>query len=298
MLFTDATDKFITHCQSVMNLSDHTIRAYRSDLSKAEHFWGCQHELSRVTKDDLKSYIRHQREQCKSKESSIKRRIASLKLLFRWACRDSLIAFNPFDGLHEKIRLPRRLPRALDGKEIRSLKSAVSTRRKEDDIDTACKKVAISLLLETGIRVSELTSIRLEDVSISDQFIKIHGKGNRQRLVYFLSSSLQLSMQSYLQKRKHLASARNNLLAIADGSSVTPPRIRAWLKTIATDAGIARRVTPHMLRHTCATHWLESGLDIRHVQKLLGHHSISTTEIYTHVSDQWLRKALAKVSSG
>lgn len=298
MLFADATEKFIEHCRSGMNLSEHTLKAYKSDLKAAQSFWKAQREVSHIDKENLRDYIRHQREWCKSKESSIKRRVASLKLLFKWAHRESLTRSNPFDGLHERIRLPGRLPRALDGNDASRLKSAVGTMKKSDDIDAACKKISIHLLLETGIRVSELTSIRLEDVSVSDKSIKIMGKGNRQRLVYFLSNGLGLSMQSYLRKRADEAVAHNNLLALRCGDQVKPPRIRAWLRGTASDAGIGNPVTPHMLRHTCATHWLESGLDIRFVQKLLGHHSISTTEIYTHVSDQGLRKALARANGG
>lgn len=296
MLLTNAIDQFIKHCQSVMNLSEHTLRAYISDLKKAESFWYTKRKIDHITKEDLQNYIYHQREQCNAKESSIKRRIASLKLLFKWAHREELIKANPFDNLHEKIRLPGRLPKALDRKDSKRLKAAICTIGRYDNIDTACKKIAVHLLLETGIRVSELTNISLSDISISDQSIKIRGKGNRQRLVYFLSNDLGQSIKNYLKKRHNLLIDNNSLLTTQNGKSVTPPQIRLWLKTIANEARINQRVTPHILRHTCATLWLESGLDIRYVQKLLGHHSISTTEIYTHVSDQGLRKALTRAN--
>lgn len=281
-----------------MNLSDHTLRAYENDLKKAETYWGHHRQLGQITKNDLRNYIRHQREEHESRESSIKRRIASLKLLFKWAHHEAMVETNPFDGLQEKIRLPKRLPRALDRRDAQCLVTAVKTIKRKDNLDTSCQKIAIRLLLETGIRVSELTSIRLEDISISDRSIKIHGKGNRQRLVFFLTNEMVLFMQTYLQKRKPSGSNRSDLLLTGDGSIVKPPKVRKWLKTTSNDAGISRHVTPHMLRHTCATQWLESGLDIRYVQKLLGHHSISTTEIYTHVSDQGLRDALIKVNGG
>lgn len=298
MLFTEARDQFITHCRSAMTLSDHTLRAYESDLKKAEVYWIQYQKLCDIAKGDLRNYIRYQRVDCKSKESSIKRRLASLKLMFKWAHHEAFVASNPFDGLHEKIRLPKRLPRALDRKDAQRLTSAVSTIRQNDHLDKACQKIAILLLLETGIRVSELTSIRLEDISLSDLSIKIHGKGNRQRMVYFLSKKVSQSMQTYLNKRRQKESNRHDLLITSDGAIVKPPKVRSWLKSISSEAGISRHVTPHMLRHTCATQWLESGLDIRYVQKLLGHHSISTTEIYTHVSDQGLRDALTKANGG
>lgn len=298
MLFTEACDQFITHCRSAMTLSDHTLRAYESDLRKAEAYWIQYRTLCDIAKGDLRNYIRHQRVDCKSKESSIKRRLASLKLMFKWAQHEAMVESNPFDGLLEKIRLPKRLPRALDRQDAQRLRSAVSSIQKDDNLDTACRKIAILLLLETGIRVSELTGIRLEDISLSDRSIKIHGKGNRQRMVYFLSSKVSQHLQTYLGKRKQAGSNQHNLLITRDEAIVKPPKIRSWLKTIASEVGINRHVTPHMLRHTCATQWLESGLDIRYVQKLLGHHSISTTEIYTHVSDQGLRDALIKAQGG
>lgn len=295
MLFINASNLFIKHCQAVMNLSDHTLRAYTSDLKKAENFWLERKKITKIKKEDLRDYILYQRDKCQLKESSIKRRIASLKLLFKWAHTENLIAANPFDELHEKIRLPGRLPRALDKRDSNRLKAAIYQIRKSDNIETACKKIAIHLLLETGIRVSELTSIQIADISISDQSIKIKGKGNRQRLVYFLSSDLKISIQNYLKKRLSFSSD-DTFLSIKTKKNITPPHVRLWLKAIASEANIKQRVTPHMLRHTCATQWLEAGLDIRYVQKLLGHHSISTTEIYTHVSDQGLRKALMKAN--
>lgn len=298
MLFAEARNQFIAHCQSAMNLSGHTLRAYESDLKKAETYWKQYGQICQIEKNDLRNYIRHQREGCKSKESSIKRRIASLKLMFKWAQHEALVESNPFDGLQERIRLPKRLPRALDRQDAQRLVSAVRTIRRKDTLDMASRKIAILLLIETGIRVSELTGIKLEDLSLSDRSIKIHGKGNRQRMVYFLSIKVSQSLQAYLDQRKRAQSNQHNLLITGDGSIVKPPKVRSWLKAIASEVGISRHVTPHMLRHTCATQWLESGLDIRYVQKLLGHHSISTTEIYTHVTDQGLREALARVNGG
>jgi len=295
MIFNSAANLFIQHCRAVMNLSDHTLRAYTSDLKIAENFWPERKKITKIKKEDLRNYIFHQRDKCQSKESSIKRRIASLKLLFKWAYAEKLITTNPFDGLHEKIRLPGRLPKALDKKDSNRLKVAIYQIRKNDNIESACKKIAIHLLLETGIRVSELTNIQISDISISDQSIKIKGKGNRQRLVYFLSSDLKISIQNYLKKRLSFSSD-DAFLSIKTQKNITPSKIRLWLKAIAIEANIKQRVTPHMLRHTCATQWLEAGLDIRYVQKLLGHHSISTTEIYTHVSDQGLRKALMRAN--
>ncbi|MBV2183025.1 MAG: tyrosine-type recombinase/integrase, partial [Rhizobium sp.] len=165
---------------------------------------------------------------------------------------------------------------------------------KSDTFDDLANKTAIHLLLDTGIRIGELASIRLEDISLPDRCLKIHGKGNRQRFVYLFPKPLYRTLSDYLSKRRNLDVKCERFFINSAGFALTPPRIRVSLHELAGHAGIDRHVTPHMLRHTCATQWLEAGLDIRYVQKLLGHQSISTTEIYTHVSDQGLRDALLR----
>lgn len=294
MLFSIARTSFGNHCRSVLTLSKDTVRAYDTDLRNAERFFGVARRLDEISKDDLRGLIRYLREERLFTETSIKRRVASLKLLFRWATRETVIATNPFDMLDERIRLPKRLPRALDRHDANLLRRALVPTDK-DEFDEWAAKTAIHLLLGTGVRIAELSNIRISDVSLSDRCIRITGKGNRQRLVYLLSPGLFTSVDDYMSKRQDVWLDRNRLLITASGLDMTPQRVRAALHQMVTDTGIERRVTPHMLRHTCATQWLESGLDIRYVQKLLGHQNISTTEIYTQVTDIGLREALARI---
>jgi integrase/recombinase XerD len=281
-----------------MSLSEHTLKAYGSDLKDIEKQFGSRKKISGVTKEELRQYIRHLREQRKFKETSIKRRVACMKLLFRWALRESAITANPFDTLDERIRLPKRLPRALDRCDVNQLRKAIAPVNRNDNFDAQCRKAAIQLLLDTGIRVGELANIRIEDISLPDRCLKVHGKGNRQRLVYLLSAPLYRSLVGYLSSRQKIVTHSERLFVTEAGLDLTPQRVRVSLHEFAVTAGINRHLTPHMLRHTCATQWLEAGLDIRYVQKLLGHQSISTTEIYTHVSDQGLREALLRASGG
>lgn len=295
MLFSSARTSFGNHCRSVLTLSKDTVRAYDTDLRNAERFFGVARRMDEISKDDLRGLIRYLREERQFTETSIKRRVASLKLLFRWATRETVIATNPFDTLDERIRLPKRLPRALDRHDVNLLRRALVPAIK-GEFDELAAKTAIQLLLGSGIRIAELSNIRIADVSLSDRCIRITGKGNRQRLVYLLSPMLFTALDDYLSKRQEVWLERNRLFITSSGLELTPQRVRAALHQIVADAGIERRVTPHMLRHTCATQWLENGLDIRYVQKLLGHHSIATTEIYTHVTDVGLREALARIS--
>ncbi|WP_186164025.1 tyrosine-type recombinase/integrase [Burkholderia gladioli] len=200
--------------------------------------------------------------------------------------------------LNERIRLPKRLPRALDRGDRESLRKALIWCRGTDDFDAIRSKIAVHLLLDTGIRVGELVAIDLTDVSLASGSLVIHGKGNRQRLVYLLQKPLYRKMEKYLAYRQSVQASSERLFVSAGGRPISTVSVRAELRRISRAAGIARHVTPHMLRHTCATQWLEGGLDIRYVQKLLGHQSISTTEIYTHVSDQGLREALFRATGG
>lgn len=298
MTLTEARKRFLNHCQSAVNLSPHTMRAYSSDLDDTQKYFGLRRQIDAVERDHLRQYIHHMREIGRLKETTIKRRLASLKLLFKWAMQEEVVSANPFDSLHERIRLPKRLPRALDGADQAALRRAIAINLRNDSFDRVRDKLGVQLLLQTGIRVGELVSIDLADVSLADRCIVIHGKGNRQRMVYILQRSLVAKIERYLTLRSSLSVSSEKLLVSKGGSGITTSKVRMSLRKLAMEADIARRVTPHMLRHTCATQWLEDGLDIRHVQKLLGHHSISTTEIYTHVSDQGLRAALARVTDG
>jgi len=291
---THVCELFLNHCKSAISLSEHTLRAYSSDLKKAQIFFGSQAELKSIRKDHLRRYIFSMRNAHCYKESTIKRRVACLKLLFKWALQESILRTNPFDSLNEKIRLPKRLPRVIDSADANKLRKVATTICDEESFDDHCKRTAISLLLETGIRVGELSSIRMEDISLPDKCIRIHGKGNRQRFVYLISTASFKTVSAFLSKRTLIGAYSSNLLVSREGKELTPPLVRQALRELGALAGITRNITPHMLRHTCATQWLESGLDIRYVQKLLGHHSISTTEIYTHVSDQSLRDALLR----
>lgn len=297
MTLTESKKKFLRHCGLAINLSGHTLRAYGGDIDDLLRYVGHRRGMKSISADHLRGYLENMREQRNLKETTIKRRLASLKLFFKWAVRERLLAHDPFESLNERIRLPRRLPRGLDRSDSLALRQHLSVDR-ASGFESCRTKTMIHLLLDTGIRVGELVAISLKDVSMSSSSILIHGKGNRQRLVYLLEKPLYRKIQRYLVFRQRVASTSDRLFVSAFGIPLSTAAVRKELKALTRSAGIARHVTPHMLRHTCATHWLEAGVDIRYVQKLLGHQSISTTEIYTHVSDQGLRDALLRASGG
>lgn len=298
MTLHEACNSFLYHCHSAVNLSGHTYRAYQTDLKDFQNHARPETELTEVDKERLRQFIRHLREERKLKETTIKRRVACLKVFFRWAKEDGMVNTNPFENLHERIRLPKRLPRALSSGELALLSGAIRPAMALKASQELAIKVAVYLLMTTGIRVGELVGIDIDDLELDDNCVKIHGKGNRQRLVYIFDQTLQRALGKYLSYRRRLSTDTQRLLVNDSGMPYTTQKIRKHLSEIARHAGIERRITPHMLRHTTATQLLEAGVDIRYVQKLLGHQSISTTEIYTHVTDQGLRSALRRAYGG
>jgi integrase/recombinase XerD len=153
--------------------------------------------------------------------------------------------------------------------------------------------MAIRLMVSTGIRVGELCKLRPEDISPDGSSFRIHGKGSRDRVAYIADVNLQHELQRFVRSRRE-QDATGPLFVNRYGSQMRPQSIRSSLRRYAAEVGLARRITPHMLRHTAATLLIETGVDIRFVQRLLGHSSIATTEIYTHVSDEALRATLKR----
>jgi site-specific recombinase XerD len=149
-------------------------------------------------------------------------------------------------------------------------------------------------MVSTGVRVGELCKIRIEDVSAEASSIRVLGKGSRDRVAYVSDAGLRQELLHLIRARRRAGYGSGPLFVNRCGSPLKPQSIRSKLRRHARQAGLTRRVTPHMLRHTAATLLIESGVDIRFVQRLLGHSSIATTEIYTHVSDEALRTTLER----
>jgi integrase/recombinase XerD len=156
-------------------------------------------------------------------------------------------------------------------------------------------RIAVRLMVSTGIRVGELCKLQVEDVSPDGTTLRIQGKGSRDRVAYVIDSELRDELGRLAQQRRTNA-AVSALFLNRYGAPMKPQSIRSKLRRNAAEAGLTRRVTPHMLRHTAATLLIETGVDIRFVQRLLGHSSIATTEIYTHVSDEALRMTLERAN--
>ncbi|PLX40963.1 MAG: hypothetical protein C0608_07515 [Deltaproteobacteria bacterium] len=295
MQINSACKAFITHCQVDKNLSRHTLRAYRADLDDFISFMGSTAKITECDKERFREYLLYLSNQRGLKETSSKRRFACLKAVFSWLEEEELLNENPFHKYKVRIKLPARLPRALtltEAKKLLGYAKRAADSGGEKLTQELSTQVAIEIMLATGIRVGELVSIRLENIDIESGALTIMGKGHRERKVYIVNDGAISTLESYLKKRNRITSFEQTLLLNSQGNPVTTDQIRKWVRDAAESAGIKRRITPHMLRNPAATFLLEAGLDIRYVQKLLGHRSISTTQIYTHVTDTGLKDAL------
>lgn len=314
MIEATATE-FLEHCRCARNLSRHTLRAYRADLEDFQRFLSDRDVPGLLAADAraVREYFALLLTDRRLAAVTARRRAASLRLLYGWAERRGLVTASPLRGVELLIRVPRRLPRNLGkgelGRLLAWLASATgldASRGYESQVigarvvgTTGLRSmtllVAVELLLVTGLRISELTGLTLDAVDLDEGTVRVHGKGSRERQVYLLDSGLKHLLRGYLQRREAEGIAADSLLVNSCGSAASSGYVRRHMARSAAAAGI-RHTTPHMLRHSCATLLLEEGVDIRFVQRLLGHSSISTTEIYTHVSGSGLRAVLGAVS--
>ena len=284
MLVESACAGFLEYCGRERHLSAHTMAAYQQDLAEFARFFAGR-VINEIIGEELVTYSGHLASVRKLSPATVKRRLACLRAMFGRLTRQGIVPASPFASVDLRIRIPTRLPRCLAVADVRALLQAAVH---------ACSttRLAAVLLFATGVRVSELAAIRIGDIDVEQRSVRISGKGNRERQVFIPDESISTLVQDYIAAEHPKAIGAEKLFVNAAGRSATASCIRSRIKTLARTAGLQRRVTPHMLRHTAATALLEAGVDIRFVQRLLGHQTIATTQIYTHVSDRALRNAI------
>jgi integrase/recombinase XerD len=308
MLLHEACEAFLVHCQNGRHLSSHTVRAYAIDLRCFGSFLDTDIPVRDCERDEIRAYLAHLRNARGLSPASITRKLASLRSMFRWLEQERHLSQCPFRSTELKIRLPRRLPTSVSSPQLQRLLVVAASQAGVESMDLRPSRrssiilghwnrwtclVSLELLLATGIRVGELVSVRLEDLDFETGTISIAGKGNRERRVFVSDQHIAYLLKCYLAARALHAPEVDTYLVNSRRRPATTQYVRKLIRRAGRKAGIPRSVTPHMLRHSVASHLLEAGVDIRHVQVLLGHRSISTTQLYTHVADSGLREAVA-----
>lgn len=275
---------FLDYCRRERHLASNTLCAYEQDVTEFCRFVPGR-PVNEITGDELVAYSQHLASVRQLAPATIKRRLACLRAMFSRLARQGVVQATPFGTVDLRVRIPTRLPRCLGIAEIRALL------RTAEHVSRTTHLAAV-LLFATGVRVSELASIRVGDIDIEQRSIRILGKGSRERQVFLPDEGTAALVRDYIAA-EHLPGATSDRLLInACGRSANSACLRGRIKALARRAGLTRSVTPHMLRHTAATALMEAGVDIRFVQRLLGHQTISTTQLYTHVSDRALKAAI------
>ena len=285
------------------NLSPHTTRAYDGDIGRFERHVGPTTEVARIDRDCLISFLELQR-QAGLSPASLRRRAAALRSFSQWMLSENHLADDPWSGATITFGRSRKLPRFLPAHDLEQLLAFLKSMAGPDMWSGSAASIqerphegttllAIALMLATGVRVHEVVGIKCQDIDLAGQTIRLLGKGRRERRVYLTNIWITRLTASYLEARDALPPAHRYLLFNLRYAPLTTSAMRSRLAKVATAAGLSSRVTPHMLRHTAATQLIEAGVDIRYIQRLLGHASLSTTEIYTHVSDAALRRVVS-----
>jgi site-specific recombinase XerD len=295
MSFRVAADDFLRFCAVERQLSQHTLQAYAADLADFRKWLPADLPIADISGNTLKDYLTDMVSRRKLAVATVRRRFACLRAFFR-RLTGLGHASDPFAAWRLQLPRRKRLPRAPSRPEVSSLlaslrRSETSSRPVECDATLA---TAVRLMVSTGIRVGELCKLGIDEIAPDGSSLRIHGKGSRDRVAYISDAALRRELSQLIRDRRHADGGGGALFVNRHGAPMRPQSIRSKLRRYAGEIGLARRVTPHMLRHTAATLLIETGVDIRFVQRLLGHSSIATTEIYTHVSDEALRSTLER----
>jgi len=281
-------DVFLHHCKIEKNLSDKSIKAYKIDLSGFKKFI-IKDDIICINKDDLKMYLDYLFAK-NYKIKTIKRKIVTIKALFNFAEFEDIIEVNPFRKIRINLKEDKKLPKVLSINEIQRLLSCINETQKKDKIFKR-NLLIIELLLLTGIRVFELCEIKKESIDFDNKIIIIDGKGRKQRKV-FISNNKTLGLLKEVIK---IFDIQNGYIFLNRSfKPITDQTIRNVVKDSCKKCLNLDGITPHIFRHTFATILLNKGVDIRHIQILLGHNSIATTQIYTQMDESIFKEVSMK----
>ncbi len=290
-----AIDRFLRYLQVERNASALTIKSYREDLTSLTHYlvdcFGRNAHPAELTSVDLRGYVSAMHEGGYAK-TSVARRLASMRSFFRFAKREGLVDTNPAKPLRNP-RPDRKLPHFLSADEIVRLLNTPPAIDPQGVRDRAI----LETIYSGGLRVSELVGINDGDLDLQSQLVRIRGKGKRERFASLGTYAIR-AIQHWTNVRilsaKEAVGAKAPLFVNKFGRRLTTRSIGRMLEKHLQVAGLDSRTTPHTLRHSFATHLLDRGADIRSVQEMLGHKSLVTTQIYTHVSKAGIRQAYSK----
>lgn len=284
-------DKFIKYLTNEKRYPSTTINSYSKDLDNYYSFITLKKiNYKTITKEEIRSYLKYL-DELKYSNSTISRMLSSLRHFYTYLVTNNVITTNQFKLIKNPKKI-KKLPNFLQGDELDKIFSSIDTK-------TALglrNRLIIELLYATGLRVSEITNLKIDNIDIHNKEIKVIGKGSKERIVFFgdyaskyLQEYLSWARPSLLKNHKSEYLLINN-----NGDKLQSRGVEYIIDEIVKVASLKHHISPHVLRHTFATDMLNNGADLKSVQELLGHSSLSTTQIYTHITNERLRSVYLK----
>lgn len=277
---------FIQHLKNEKRYPETTIVSYKKDLEIYQEFIASNKiNYMFITKDEIREYLKYLDKKNKAK-STISRNLSTLRTFYSFLVINNKTRSNPYKTI-KNPKKEKKLPNFLQYDELQKLLDSI-------DLETPLGKrnrLIIELLYATGLRVSELTNLKIQDIDFKNKEIKILGKGSKERIVFF-GEYAQKYLNIYINEvRNELLKNKTSefLLINNSGTQLTSRGVECIINKIVNDISLKHNISPHALRHTFATDMLNNGADLKSVQELLGHSSLSTTQIYTHITSERLR---------
>ncbi len=283
----DDKNKFLIYLEKELNYSDKTILNYNFDLEEFQKYLQKkQWDYLKINRNQIRDYLKELDTQ-KLKNSTISRHLSSIRSFYNFLVNEGKLEYNLFTSIRNP-KLEKKLPNFLSLNEMSDILESITLNDEKDYRN----RLIVELLYATGCRASELCNIKLKDIDYANKRIRIIGKGSKERIVYY-GEYAALYLDKYLKKaRSELLKGNDSPYLLVDdkGQVLTIQEMEIIMKNIIKKVALKKKVTPHTLRHTFATHLLNHGADIKSVQELLGHASLNTTGIYTHVTNEQTKK--------
>lgn len=279
----DLLNDYIIYLEYEKKLSNASCKSYAYDLVLFDSYLeGINKDFLSITSEDISNYMK--KEYSKVKTSSLARKSTSIKRFYQWLTLNSIIKDNPCTNI-DRPKLRKTIPNVLSQEEVEKLLDI-----NLNGLFDYRNKAMLELMYSTGLRVSEVTNLTIRDIDMYNNVVRCFGKGSKERIVPINDYALYY-LELYLEKRPMFFKGKTNdyLFLNNHGNKMTRQGFEKVLTGIADNAMLNKKVTPHMLRHSFATHMLDHGADLRSIQELLGHSDIITTKIYTHVSKEKIR---------
>lgn len=284
--FNSKLKDYIYFCKTQKCLDSKTLRAYTIDLSQFSDYIN-NSNIEDIISTDIESYIAHLHSSYKPKTT--RRKIASLKAFFHYCEFKELLNQNPFNKVQIRFREPLTLPKTISLSTLESFLTTIYNQRTSAKTPykrkNALRDIAVSeLLFSTGMRISELCNLTPSDVNLNDNIILIYGKGSKERKIQIGNMNVIKILREYKTAFLYEINKCNRFFVNQSGTPLSSQTVRRMINKYTSLAAIEQHITPHMFRHTFASLLLDEDVDIRYIQEMLGHSSISTTQIYTHVT--------------